>query len=284
MISLNNWIAAIIIESNKSCRESEKLVQTKATFHSNENEQRLDDLYKIIEFVLENTESDGVILFPGGWLNSGKEETRTLYGKVEQKIKTKLDIPDRHIIVCFGIDGKINGGPEDQIGIAISKNGIEAIGRKFYPAPQEKRVALAKSYLSEENGKPRFFELRGKKYYIAVCYDVFGIRKDNLPNNLGIDVILNVVHGFCRKGEGMAGDAYFAKWGFAGASKGWGCYVFGATIFFKRQVPRNWPSAVYWNQGEKDVRLWRYQDNPIRPRISREIKIKEGKAILRVFY
>ena len=63
---------------------------------------------------------------------------------------------------------------------------------------------------------------------MAVCYDGFGIKQKGI-SNFGIDVILDLVHGF---GDDYGvGHQYFAKHGFAGASKEWNCPVFGAAVF-----------------------------------------------------
>jgi hypothetical protein len=152
-----------------------------------------------------------------------------------------LSEKERNIIVSLGIDGKVGQYAKDQTGIAINKDGIEAIGRKFHPSPQEKgHVELAKDHLSKEENKSRVFDLNGRRYFLCVCYDSFGIKQKGIPN-FGIDVILELVHGFYPKGEGSSGDVYFAKHGFAGASKQWGCPVFGAATFSNREIPERWP-------------------------------------------
>jgi len=98
-----------------------------------------------------------------------------------------------------------------------------------------------------------------------------------------MDVILDLVHGFYPKGEGGSGDVYFAKHGFAGASKEWDCLVFGAAVFFNRKIPERWPSGVYWNQGGKNTQKWRYEDNPIKSQVEFEVSIKEGTASVRIY-
>lgn len=61
---------------------------------------------------------------------------------------------------------------------------------------------------------------------MAVCYDSFGIKKQQLKNP-GIDAVLDLVHRFHPIGEESSGDVLFAKHGFAGASKHWRCPTFG---------------------------------------------------------
>jgi hypothetical protein len=263
----NSWVATVILQSNGKYS----------------NNERLKVLSQIVDLVVKEKEGDGVILFPGGWFSADEEEARSLYEWVEKNVRNILSRNERNIVVCIGIDGRVTQYAKDQIGIAISKKGIEAIGRKFHPAPQEKgHVELAKDYQSKEENKPRVFDLNGRNYFLCACYDSFGIKQKGIPN-FGIDVILDLVHGFYPKGEGGSGDVYFAKHGFAGASKEWDCSVFGAAVFFNREIPERWPSGVYWNQGGESTQKWRYEDNPIKPQFKFEVSIKEGIALVRIY-
>jgi hypothetical protein len=263
----NDWVATVIIQSNNEYS----------------NEERMNALFQIIDSVIRETTGDGVILFPGGWFSANEKGPKVLYNWVEENVKNILMKIERNIIVCLGIDGRENEYKKDQIGVAISKNGIIAIGRKFHPAPFEKgHVELAKDCFSKEDDKSRTFTLNGKKYFICACYDSFGIKQLKIPN-FGINVILDLVHGFYPKDEGNSGAEYFAKNGFAGASKHWNCLVFGAAVFFRREIPKRWPSGVYWNQGNKSTREWKYNDNPIKESKSLLQNIREGKALIRIF-
>lgn len=262
-----SWVATVILQSNGKYS----------------NDERLKVLSQIVDLVTKEMDGDGVILFPGGWFNANKQEARNLNKWVEINVRDTLSEKERNIIVSLGIDGRVSQYAKDQIGIAISKKGIEAIGRKFHPAPQEKgHVELAKDHLSKEENKSRVFDLNGRKYFLCACYDSFGIKKKRI-HNFGIDVILDLVHGFYPKGEDGSGDVYFAKHGFAGASKEWDCLVFGAAVFFNREIPERWPSGVYWNQGGKSTQKWRYEDNPIKPQVEFEVSIKEGVALVRIY-
>ena len=262
-----SWVATVILQSNGKYS----------------NDERLKVLSQIVDLVTKEMDGDGVILFPGGWFNANKQEARNLNKWVEINVRDTLSEKERNIIVSLGIDGRVGQYAKDQIGIAISKKGIEAIGRKFHPAPQEKgHVELAKDHLSKEENKSRVFDLNGRKYFLCACYDSFGIKKKRI-HNFGIDVILDLVHGFYPKGEDGSGDVYFAKHGFAGASKEWDCLVFGAAVFFNREIPERWPSGVYWNQGGKSTQKWRYEDNPIKPQVEFEVSIKEGVALVRIY-
>jgi hypothetical protein len=263
-----SWVATVVLQSNGEYSNSDRLYV----------------LSKVIDLVEEDTKGDGVILFPGGWFSAGNQSAQTLYNWVEEQVGRILIKKDRNLIACLGIDGReTSEWAKDQIGVAISKRGIMALGRKFHPAPDEKGyVDLANDHLAKEEGKTRVFELGGRKYFICACYDSFGIKQRGIPN-FGIDVVLDLVHGFYPKGESSSGDVYFAKHGFAGASKEWDCLVFGAAVFFNRKIPERWPSGVYWNQGNKSTQKWRYEDNPIKPKAELKLDIKEGMALVRIF-
>ena len=264
----SGWVAIVVLQSNG--RYS--------------NEERLEVLSQIVDLVVKKTDGAGVVLFPGGWFSADKKEARSLYEWVEEQVGTILNKKAGILIACLGIDGReTSEWATDQIGAAISKEGIIALGRKFHPAPNEKRyVDLANDHLEKEEDKSRVLELGGRKYFICACYDSFGIKQKGIPN-FGIDVVLDLVHGFYPKGEGSSGDVYFAKHGFAGASKEWDCLVFGAAAFFNRKIPERWPSGVYWNQGGESTRKWRYEYNPIKAQVEFEVSIKEGIASVRIY-
>jgi hypothetical protein len=102
--------------------------------------------------------------------------------------------------------------------------------------------------------------------------------------NPGVDVVLNLVHCFYQPGEGPCGEPYFARHGFAGASKQWKCPVFATVVFFKPNISPLWPTGVYWNQGDKSTTKWRYSDKPIKPADSFEpITIEESLALVRMY-
>src|SRR5207249_2238340 len=146
-------------------------------------------------------------------------------------------------VICVGIDGRVF---QDQTAIAIRQEGRISIARKFHPTADEAGlISLAQDYLAPEDAVPRVFTVSDKKFYLCVCYDVFGIHHNGL-NNPGVDAALTLAHRFCRKGEGMSGDVDFARKGLAGAAKQWACPVFGSVVFVDRHVPPNWPSGVLW--------------------------------------
>lgn len=355
---LNGWVATVILQSDSDSDYS--------------NDDRMAELLAIVDHIAKETSGGGVILFPGGWFYTGKDEPRTIYNWVEPQIKDILRGVEENIIVCIGIDGsvghlfswdnvpgddsegllryltteygidwtndaeicksdngkiihiskdgnsveitigdwekatlKISDGRTcdlqaneedgklnihmegnyagDQIGLAVDKGGIKAMGRKFHPAPQERgHVELAPNYLSDEDGKSRIFELNGVKYCMCVCYDTYGVRHKNLSNP-NVDVVLDLVHSVYPVGEGSSGASYFAKHGLAGASKQWRCPVFGAVVFFMRRILENWPTGVYWNQGDVSTVNWGYADNPVKHEDKFKIDIKEGLALIRIY-
>lgn len=237
----------------------------------------------------------GVVLFPGGYFNSGRKKAYTIFNSVTNQLKEKLRKINRNIIVCLGVDGWVGAGypkdyPKDQLAIAVNKKEIIAVGRKFHPTEDEKdEIHFAPTYQSLEDGKSRLFTLNGRQYFMAVCYDVFGLKK--LPNP-GVNIILNTIHQFtprckckgakCKCGA-ASGDVDFARKGLAGASKAWNSPVFGSVVFFNRSIPQKWPSGVYWNQGHKSVQKWKYKNNPIKEEDKFELLIKEGVALVRIY-
>ena len=247
------------------------------------NAERRKVLLEIVEKVAAATDQDGIILFPGGYYSAGEGKADTLFDSVEKEISEALRRIKWDIVVCLGIDGRVREYAKDQIAIAVDKESIRAIGRKFHYAPQEKgHVELASNHLAEESSYSRTFCFNGKQYFLAACYDSFGIRQKLIPNP-GVDVILDFIHGFHPKGQSGSGDVYFAKHGLAGASKQWKCAVFGSAVFFNRDISENWPSGVCWNQGNKSTQRWRYKDNPIKAAKSVSYSIPEGKALIRIY-
>lgn len=267
---LNNWIATVVLQSDSDKDYS--------------NDGRMELLTQIVDRIVKETSGDGVILFSGGWFYTDKEKPSTIYEWAENGIKTILKKIDKHIFVCIGIDGSVKDEyARDQIGLAVDRKGIEAICRKFHPAkPEKEHIDLANDYLSKEDGKLRIFELNRVKYFMCLCYDTFGIRQQNLTNPC-VDVVLNMVHCFYPKGEGPSGESYFARHGFAGASKRWNCPVFGAVVFFNREIPERWPTGVYWNQGDKGTPKWKYEDNPLKCTREFKVDISKGIALVRIF-
>jgi len=256
-----------------------------STGYPGKKEARMELLSAVIKQLENMEDSHGVILFPAGYFNAGQQETSTILQRVEEEIRGKLAKIERSIIVCVGIDGNIEENlAKDQLALAVNKGGISAMARKFYPAKGEKgKIHRASNHLSEEQGYPRIFSLNTRRYYIAVCYDVFGIKKLQKNPEVKVNVILNCVHGFYPPKQGAAGISLFTRHGFAGASKRWGCPVFGTAVFFNRSVPKDWPTGVYWNQGSKSTKEWRYSDNPIKKPESLCTRVAQETAFVNIY-
>jgi hypothetical protein len=225
-----------------------------------ENEYRDEILKK----VLQKFGKEDIILFSRGFyevpvLDSTKEAT------IVNKVGKLLTDTKSDAIVCLGINANDNGnGQSEQIVTAITKSGIVAKGRKFYPTKDEKNnVQTAKFFDVKESGYERFFECKGKKFYLAVGYDVFGIRHCKIVNP-GVNAVLNSVYRITPKGKG-SGFSYYIRYGFGGASLHWNCPVFGAAVFFERKVPETWQSGFQCNNRIQNLQSITYADNTLQP-------------------
>lgn len=219
--------------------------------------------------------SSFLLVLPAGYFDSGPDHPRTLYRRGAHQIARCLRPAPVGSTICFGVDGS---GGQVQLGAAVTREGLMALGRKFYPAPGETRLDRAKSPYSLEEGLPRTFTFNGRTYYLSVCYDTFGLKKRSVPNH-GVGGIIGLVHYFGRSGQPMSGAPYFARYGFAGVSKAWGCPVYGAVVFHG-EVQQKWPTAVLWDKGALDTKRWRYGDNPLIPEVVQELEYGQESAML----
>lgn len=215
----------------------------------------------LLEDVLKSSPNSDLILLPAGFFQGGEYDV-ALITAFQDTISSILNTLAPETILCFGLD--FDSG-RDQLAIAVSSKEILAMGRKFYPTDSEKGfITTATSYLQNEQNHDRTFYIKDTKFYLAVCYDSFGIRHQK-ETNPQVDVILNLVHGFYPKGTGLSGDVDFARKGFTGASLQWNCPVFGAAVFFERKVPPKFPTAVLWTDKGQSVKTFKYEDNEIAP-------------------
>jgi len=260
------WIATVLIESNEQ-------------YGHTDNKQRLKLLLKILKETSSQNQGSGIILFPAGYFQTSRFKPSARYHQFVNPIKRALKkTRNRRIVVVFGVDGR-NASKrrfpifKDQIALAVDQNGIATEARKYHPTTGEKSTAVvAKNYLVKENGKPRTLELNGKRFYLAVCYDLYGIRQRSLQNP-GVDGVLNLIHQFtarcqceteiCKCGS-ASGDVYWAKNGMVGASMKWNCPIYGSVVFFNRKIPERWPSGVLVKGSVKNTKTWRYEENQIR--------------------
>jgi len=267
----NNKLATVVIESDGDNQYN--------------NDERLATIKTIITFLTSQNIESGIIVFPAGMFYADTKTPSSLYHPIENAITSLLTSIGKNIVVCFGIDGSVDGEgyARDQIAVAVDKTGIIALGRKFYPASAERgHVNLAENFNISEEGKPRIFKFRGVNYYLAMCYDNFGIKNLNIQNP-GVHAIIEFAHCFYPKGEGPSGESYFARHGFAGAARQWNCPVYGTAVFFKHEVPERWPTGVTWNQGNISTTNWNYDMNPMKPVTVIREKIPEGNAVIRLF-
>lgn len=216
---------------------------SQATERESNTDERLTLLTQIVRGVVAARGGDGTILFPAGWFETGREPA-SLYRRLVAGVVPLLASEDRSLVVCVGMDGRWG---RDQVAVPLDKGGIVALARKFYPTSQEwnEGITPAQDHLCPEGGSSRILALAGKKFYLAVCYDIFGVRHKELDNP-GVDAILNLVHRFSPRGTPGSGIADFARKGLAGASKRWSCPAFAAAVFRDRRVPPNWPSGIVW--------------------------------------
>jgi len=223
--------------------------------------------------------SSGLLLFPAGYFRTNQRPYTEL-PKLAKRISKFISDSRKKPIICFGVDGR---GSKDQLAVAVNSKGLLGLARKFHPKQEEANyIEAASDPFAKEEGYSRIIDFEGKRAFLAVCYDGFGIRHRMLDNP-GVDFILDLIHVFYPKGEDGSGDVYFAKHGLAGASKQWGCPAFGAAVFFNRPAPDAWPSGVLWNQGSKSTQRWKYSDNPLQPVNNLKVSHKQDTAIVKVY-
>lgn len=234
------WIATVTVRS-----EHEK--------DPTKNDERLREIPLVIGPILESRSSDGIILFPGGWIHTGPKDAQSEEDAVCNVVKDALKRSSSEVLVCIGIDGRMDaaGFDHDQIALLIDKDGIKHRVKKFCASPQEKDVIFHDLEPLEEAKKSHIFSFKGKEIFISVCYDICANKpapKGFDLTNPGVDCILNLVHRFPRVGQG-SGVWYFVRDNFGGASRDWKCPVFGTGIFIERDVADIWRSGVSWNLG-----------------------------------
>ena len=266
-----NFLATVILESEDDTQY--------------DAQQRLQTLTSVVSYITAHNPGNGIIVFPAGMFFTGEKAPSIIYSWLENAICSHLATIEKHVIICFGIDGSVDDEKysRDQIAVAVNKTGIIALGRKFYPQKTEcGHVNLAGNFNIPEDGKSRIFRFGDASYYLAMCYDSFGIKNQNIKNP-GVNGLIELAHCFYPKGQGPSGESYFARHGFAGASRQWNCPVFGTGVFFRRTIPENWPTGVLWNQGTISTTKWNYGMNPLKPVEVIRMKVADEAAVVRVF-
>lgn len=241
-----------------------------------DDQNRISLLRRVVQMIDKETD---VLLLPADFLETSRKANK-LFKNTEKIVSTLLREQNLDTVICLGIDGRDG---RDQTALSITKKGIIAAARKYHPTAEEDgHIVVANDFFEGEGGYPRTFEINGAILYLAVCYDGFGIRQRKLQNP-GVDVVLDLVHGFQPKSEGNSGDVYFARHGFAGAAKQWAVPIFGAAVFFDRPIPPKWPTGVVWDQASLPTGKWKYEFNPLKPTSQVSCEIGNEVAIVRSF-
>lgn len=212
---------------------------------------------QLLERVIREFHGEDVLLFPAGYFSYWRY-SNFFIRMMSRKAQLILKTTGSRATVCFGID--LAGG-KDQLAIAVDQSGILAVGRKFFPTKDEVGyIRSASNYNDIELGYHRIFQKKKKRFYLAVCYDGFGIRNMELVNP-NVDAVLILAHQFHKPGEGLSGAVDFARKGFAGASMHWKCPAFGTAVFYNWKVPEKWPTGVMWDNPGQSVKAFKYTDN-----------------------
>lgn len=269
-----SWIATVNLQSDETDGATPA-----STSH------RLDVISSVGSELARSARGEGVVILPAGWFDTGKERASERYTEIEGKVRERIVAAypsDIDPVVCFGVDG---ASGKDEIASAVGRQGTLARGRRFHPTPGEakaKRLVKAEGYLSLEGGLARTFEHGGRKYYMAVCYDIHGFPESTPPvSDLHLSAVVDLIHGFNRRGAD-SGVYYFARM-CASASRKCGLPVFAAAVFKGGKPVGNWPAGILWNQGGEVIKKWKYADNPLRPRCRFTCSVDRDSACVAVF-
>lgn len=208
------------------------------------------DKFGLLSNILSHLTADtDILILPAGFLNSRSKRPETIFDEAEKEVMKLIKKYNDNLFVCFGIDGRHK---TDQLALTVSKAGIIAVARKFHH--MDDSIKLADNAFALEHNKPRHFQIKGKRPYLAVCYDIFGISKFKLDNENDYDFIIGVIHGFGSSG----GDSDFARKGLAGAAKQWRVHSYASAVFSDNRNPTNWTSGVEWTHGSASVKDFTY--------------------------
>ena len=242
--------------NRKSVRVSTVVIQSKSSY---ERKKRNKNRYIFLAEILKKIPWSNVVLLPAGFFE-GKRMSKY---SIDTEVKVVQDAILEHAprtTVCFGID--FNNG-EDQLALAVDATGLVALGRKFSPTKNEVGyIRQASSPFDSEYGYSRVFSVNDKKFYLAVCYDCFGLRHDDIKNP-GVEILLVLSHQFQPRGQENSGDVDFVRKGVAGASKQWNCPTFVTSVFFDREIPSNWPTGIVWKGEGRSVKTFKYSENSL---------------------
>jgi hypothetical protein len=247
-----------------------------------DHEARLQATTEVVRKLAQATRGAAVVTFPGGWFQAGARKPMTVLESLSRAVGRILRLHGNgRLALSLGVDGR---GGVDQLGVAIVEQEVVAMARKFHPAPgEEDTIDAADDWAAGEGGFPRIARLFGRTFFLAVCYDCFGIRHRHLPKPQ-VDAVLDHVHSFGRRGSRFgSGDALFARHGLAGASQEWGVPIFAGVRFIDRPIPAGWPSGVLWSGRHVSTMTWSYRKNGIQPEQTLSAETNAGRAVVRVF-
>ncbi|MGY2132368.1 hypothetical protein ACW9KT_09075 [Hymenobacter sp. HD11105] len=232
----------------------------------------------LLDVILTQLHPTDVLILPGGYFNFRKKPL-DVYKWVKEHLPPLVKQHSPNTVVAVGLDINI-GGQRHELAVAISKSKIKAAARKF----QMDLPTKADGPWEKEAGWNRTFTKKGKRYYLAICNDIFGLRRRKVGMELPVHAVLNTIHYFSPAGEDHGGDVQFARHGLAGAAHHWKRPVFGAAHFLRPQIPENWPSGVKWKRGLADDYHWTYADNTLKPQQIDSLRVKVGSDTAELRY
>lgn len=210
---------------------------------------------QLLETIINNLDkSVDILILPAGFINEKTRKFKDIVDTVSKDIIDLLTRVDSITTVILGVDSLKR---KEHMGIAINKCGVISIARKFYHP--DGGLILSDGPYDKELGKSRIIEVNGKKFYLAVCWDTFGLNKLKVENTHKVDAVISLIHSFNKSGVGSS-STDFARKGLAGAAKNWKVKVFGSAIFSENRNTENWPCGVKWKHGDKSVGELTYND------------------------
>lgn len=263
------------------------LTVVSSSCHGYSNRPRRGALEEVLDAATERISGALVLVFSGGWFDAGSRPAHALLPWVEQEVAGAIRRTKRtRLVVSVGLDGSDGA---DQLAVAVTRDGVVACGRKFHPTEGERKrgkIRLAERWDAAEVWRrepyPRSFRLADRGFYLAVCYDIFGIKEGEFTSP-DVDAVLEHVHHFeAGSGKG-SGFVNFARHGLAGAASRWGRPIFAAATFYDRAVPEGWPSGVAWRGRGASTTTFEYGDNLIEPAAEFVLKTRIGAAHVRSF-
>ena len=236
--------------------------------------QILKDIFKEVK------SQPTIILFPAGIFNFSVLQEICIK-KLARFFSKFLEINHSSAVIVLGIDFGVKKDitkikkAKKQMAIAINKDGIIALSKKFYPTKEEEgKIELSSSPYEKTCGLNACFTYNNQPFVMAVCYDIFGIRKKNIKVEKNT-IILNLIHTFKKTGI-ASGTFYYVRDGLARTSYYTSCKVFCAAIFEEKEFG-NYISGIYVDN--EVLNTWKYNDNKQNSKSSQK---QYSKVLVRV--